>query len=144
MASFDPENYFTWLKILISGRALGYSLLENNGVPYPVENRLKEYTFRNLKALDKSHFSQTNFCLPISLALHLGGLHDQKLHELAHSILHEIGSYVRAHHMFLRILNFLHICNRLFQKNIVYSTKIIIVRLAFYNLFWFLIKWQYF
>ena len=108
MASFDPENYFSWLKILISGRALGYSLLENNGVPYPLENRLKEYTFRNLKALDKSHFSQTNFCLPISLALHLSGLHDQKLHELAHSILHEIGSYVRAHHMFLRILNFLH------------------------------------
>jgi len=80
------------------GRALGYSLLENNGVPYPLENRLKEYTFRNLKALDKSHFSQTNFCLPISLALHLGGLHDQKLHELAHSILHEIGSYVELNH----------------------------------------------
>lgn len=76
------------------GRALGYSLLENDDV----ENRLKEYTFRNLKALDRSHFSQTNFCLPISLALHLAGMHEEKLHELAHTILHEIGSYVELNH----------------------------------------------
>jgi len=81
-------------RIRTLGRALGYSLLENDDI----ENRLKEYTFKNLKALDKSHFSEPNFCLPISLALHLAGMHDQKLHELAHSILHEIGSYVELNH----------------------------------------------
>jgi len=76
------------------GRALGYSLLSNDDK----DNRLKEYTFSNLKVLDRSHFSQTNFCLPISLALHLAKLHEEKLHELAHAILHDIGSYVELNH----------------------------------------------
>lgn len=91
---FDAVTHAQRVRTL--GRALGYSLLENDDV----ENRLKEYTFRNLKALDRSHFSQTNFCLPISLALHLAGMHEEKLHELAHAILHEIGSYVELNHDF--------------------------------------------
>ena len=40
--------------------------------------------------------STTNYCLPISLALHLAGMHEGKLHDYAASILHEIGYYAEV------------------------------------------------
>jgi len=74
------------------GRALGFSLFKKKSEG----NRLDDYTIANYKALTKSHVSQTNYCLPISLALHLSGMHDPKLHELAHTILHEMGYYIET------------------------------------------------
>jgi len=79
------------------GRALGYSLLTGNTDGQP---RLNNFNLKNYKALTRSHVSQTNYCLPISLALHLAGLHGEKLHELAHSILHEMGYYVEVNRDF--------------------------------------------
>jgi len=75
------------------GRALGYSLLTSDE---SIEERLDDFNISNYKALTRSHVSQTNYCLPISLALHLAGLHDDKLHQLAHTILHEMGYYVEV------------------------------------------------
>lgn len=75
------------------GRALGYSLLT---VDEDIETRMDDFTMNNYKALTRSHVSQTNYCLPVSLALHLAGKHEPKLHELAHSILHEMGYYVEV------------------------------------------------
>ena len=72
------------------GRALGYSLLT---IDEKVEERLDDFTIDNYKALTRSHVSQTNYCLPISLALHLAGMHEEKLHQLAHTILNEMGYY---------------------------------------------------
>jgi len=72
------------------GRTLGYSLMNYE----EKKNRLDYYDFNNWKTLTRCHVSQTNYCLPISLAMHLAGLHDRKLHELAHTILHEMGYYV--------------------------------------------------
>lgn len=57
---------------------------------------MDDYNIKQYKSLVRSHVSQTNFCLPISLALHLAGMHDSKLHELAHEILHQIGYYVEV------------------------------------------------
>ena len=58
------------------------------------KQRLDYYDFNNWKTLTRCHVSQTNYCLPISLAMNLAGLHDVKLHALAHAILHEMGYYV--------------------------------------------------
>ena len=61
------------------------------------KNRLDYYDFNNWKTLTRCHVSQTNYCLPISLAMNLAGLHDVKLHALAHTILHQMGYYVELH-----------------------------------------------
>ena len=98
------------------GRTLGYSLMNYEEVKsrnflvksmYLVyfheffspqkKNRLDYYDFNNWKTLTRCHVSQTNYCLPISLAMNLAGLHDVKLHALAHTILHQMGYYVELH-----------------------------------------------
>jgi len=75
------------------GRTLGYSLMNYE----EKKNRLDYYDFNNWKTLTRCHVSQTNYCLPISLAMNLAGLHDVKLHALAHTILHQMGYYVELH-----------------------------------------------
>ena len=54
---------------------------------------MSDFNLTNYKALTKSHVAATNYCLPISLAFHLANKHDEKLHDLAHKILNEIGYY---------------------------------------------------
>merc|ERR1712001_416938 len=78
----------------VNGRALGYSLLDDVITDNRFKkNRLSEFNLANYKLLAKTHVSDTNYCLPISLAMHLAGKHDEKQHELAHKILHEMGYY---------------------------------------------------
>jgi len=78
----------------VYGRALGYSIMDNGWrLDGRETNRLTDFNMTNFKALTRIHVSETNYCLPISLALHLANLHDKRLHALAHSILHEIGYY---------------------------------------------------
>lgn len=92
-----PIFYDSILRALNSrvyGRALGYSIMDNGWrLDGRETNRLTDFKMTNYKALTRIHVSETNYCLPVSLALHLANLHDQRLHDLAHSILHEIGYY---------------------------------------------------
>lgn len=76
----------------VVGRALSFKLFDTD----KKTNRLDGFTMANYKTLVRINVSQTNFCLPVGLALHLAGLSGTNIHEQAHAILHEIGYFVEV------------------------------------------------
>lgn len=103
LKNYFPENAHIFYDAILRaqrirclGRTLGHKLVNFDAKLDAKQNRLDEYNISNYKALLRSHVSGPNFCLPISLALHLAGMHEEKLHALAHQILHDMGYYVEV------------------------------------------------
>ena len=43
----------------------------------------------------KSRITFTNYCLPVSLAMHLRGISAEPMHQAAHKILNELGYFAQ-------------------------------------------------
>jgi farnesyl diphosphate synthase len=79
------------LQFGVMGRTLHLNLGQSNG-----GGRLAGFDIQNYKNLIRATITQINFCLPISLALHLANLSDPRIHSVAHSILKEIGYFLQV------------------------------------------------
>ena len=54
------------------------------------------FEIQTYKNLIRTNVSQINFCLPVSLALHLADISDPRIHNIANSILTEIGYFLQV------------------------------------------------
>jgi len=86
------QDSFKWTTL---GRSLEYDLKRSaiNSADGTID--ISKYSLADYKTLMKSRNTFTNYCLPVSLALHLEGIHEEHLHKAAHNILHELGYFAQ-------------------------------------------------
>jgi farnesyl diphosphate synthase len=75
----------------VMGRNIHLSLGQVGG-----GKKLAGFEIQTYKNLIRTTVCQTNFCLPISLALYLANLSDPRIHEVAHSILIGISYFLQV------------------------------------------------
>jgi len=81
------QESFNWTTL---GRSLQYnckrsSTLKDNTID------IAKYSLNDYRTMIKSRITFSNYCLPVSLAMHLRGISGAKLHQEAHKILFELG-----------------------------------------------------
>jgi len=90
--SHSFQKSFNWTTL---GRSLEYSVKRSaiNTADGTID--ISKYNLEDYKTLIKSKNTFTNYCLPVSLAFHLKGIHEENLHKGAHNILHELGYFAQ-------------------------------------------------
>lgn len=83
------QESFNWTTL---GRSLQYNVKRSATLPDKTID-ISKYTMYHYKTMIKSRITFTNYCLPMSLAMHLRGISAEHMHQAAHKILNELGYY---------------------------------------------------
>ena len=88
------DTFMDSFKMTTLGRSLSYRLKQASIQPDGSVD-VGKYDLTTYKTLMRSSKTFINYCLPVSLALHLDGIHERAVHNGAHSILHELGYFAQ-------------------------------------------------
>lgn len=85
------QESFNWTTL---GRSLQYNLKRSATLPDQTID-IARYSMKDYKTMIKSRITFTNYCLPVSLAMHLRGINEEPMHQAAHKILNELGYFAQ-------------------------------------------------